>query len=117
MSYFVRYPEPSCEDTRQEMINLADTSKRIAERMMNSDNAAINPYHNFRERRLTEARIAGESIRSCSDVYTYKIKSALPELCDPLFDKRQVSAWDSSIKRNVTSLNTKNAPCIRSRPL
>ena len=117
MTTFIRIPEPECDIARQQIINLANLSQRVADRMMLSDNSTVHPYYQFRERRLAEAAIAGASLRSSSDCYMFLVKSENNERCDPLFVSKTYSPWNSDLKRNVTKLSKSNAPCIKSRPL
>lgn len=110
-SYYRRFPEPGADVTREQVAELADISGRVSARMMMQDHATVHPYYQFRERRLTEAAFAGSSLRSCGDVYTYRVSSACPEKCEPLRTGRKYSPWDSQNKNNVTKFVRDNAPC------
>lgn len=87
MSYFKRFENPGDCVTRQQVIDLANLSGRVAERMNVKDNGVVHPYYKFRERRLTEAAMAGASLRSCGDVYTRRISCITPDHClvEPLY--------------------------------
>lgn len=118
MSFFVRYPDPAACVTREQVINLADTNSRLSTRMMLQDNGAVHPYWNFRERRMVEAGIAGNALRSCSDVYTYRIQCAPAEhqQVQPIFVDTQNSPWNNQNARNVTKTQQNRlAPFIPSR--
>jgi hypothetical protein len=109
MSYYKRFPDPGDCVTRQQVIDLANLSGRVAERMRVQDNSVVHPYYKFRERRLTEASMAAETLRSCGDIYTRRISRVDPEhrRVQPLYSTCGGSSngvytpWNNQDARNV----------------